>query len=695
MPELSLQHTGDNLTALTITLGDISASIPWSDIAPDETTGQRIYFDPVTYGRDLFDKTFRDESLRAALSNLRTNERLVLVIADQSIASIPWEYLREPDGRLLAARLTLVRSVPEAQPNPNLDFTKPLHIVAIPVSPVNDSPPLDTEGEWQRVVTAVSKPGKALTVTRVRPPTLTQTEGTLNPERTTIVHFMGHSNSQNGNALLAFEESHARSYLVKAVDFADALAATSIFLVVLTSCLSARASDETSFGNIAGGLVRAGIPYALGMQFKLPDEAAPELSSAFYGFLLQGRGVEEAVRRTRRALEQNTTLHNPAWLAGIPVLYTSQREHPLAPLSLSAGQPTIQPDPEQLQKTYDMTALPQAAHFVGREKEIASAMDALLAARPADFVVLHGLGGIGKTTLARAIAERLSYHYGDRGLAFSFETFATLDTQHRRTINEQFVDRFYNRLARFYEIDPTQYPATLDLQQAILQRCKHTRSLLVLDNIETLIDTLKSEQPHPAAKALATFISRLKEGDGDILLTSRIEPPSDWGSCEVVRVPGLTDEAGADLFQSLLPTNRLSAALEDARLSLSKRVKGHPLSIRLLAGRFAETTTDLSTFLQDIDAELSTAEQTTPTSLEDPERQATLYACMAYSINRLTPEQLKVLHAVSIFKTPFLSEFAAFILDDEEHTPVHLQSLERLGLLEMSARTFKEGSLSY
>ena len=44
------------------------------------------------------------------------------------------------------------------------------------------------------------------------------------------------------------------------------------------------------------------------------------------------------------------------------------------------------------------------------------------------------------------------------------------------------------------------------------------------------------------------------------------------------------------------------------------------------AGRFAEATTDLETFLKEIDAELQAAEQATPTSLEDPERQATLYA---------------------------------------------------------------------
>ncbi len=214
---------------------------------------------------------------------------------------------------------------------------------------------------------------------------------------------------------------------------------------------------------------------------------------------------------------------------------------------------------------------------------------------------------------------------------------------------------------------------------------------LVLDNIETLIDAQK--RGHPTARALATFVSRLKEGDGVILLTSRIVPPADWGECRVVALSGLADEAGADLFLAMLPTDREHLAPPTLRLALSQRVQGHPLSIRLLSGRFADETTDLATFLSNIEAELEAAEQATPTSLEDPERQRTLYACMDYSAKRLLPEQRQILDAVTLFQAPFPPEFVAHVLNDEEQTPVHLQSLVRLGLLNMEIKTFKEGEL--
>src|SRR5947209_9937791 len=251
MPELHLQRTDD---ILTIRLGEQSAPVSWSDVAPDATTGQRIYDDAMAYAKELFEKTFPAGPLRTALTTLRTNERLVLVIDDPLIAAIPWEYLRDPEGRLLAGRLNLVRSVSGTQQNAGLDFTLPLHIVAVPVSPVDDPRVLDTEGEWQRVMAAVIKQGKALTLTRVRPPTLDLLERALNSERTTLVHFMGHSDSRDGKGLMVFEEAHGSSYLVEASDFADSLVATIIFLVVTNSCRSDVAWDWTAFGNIARGL---------------------------------------------------------------------------------------------------------------------------------------------------------------------------------------------------------------------------------------------------------------------------------------------------------------------------------------------------------------------------------------------------------------------------------------------------------
>lgn len=686
MPELHLRRTGD---LLTITIGEHHTSIPWKDVAPNEHTGQHIYEAADDYGRSLFEKLTRDEDLRSALVALPANKRLALVTDDPEIAAIPWEYLRDSDNILLASRLNLVRYVPLDRSYPSVDTSQALTIVATPVSPVDEPRVLNTEREWQRLVEAVKVPRKVLTLTRVRPPTLAQMEQALPGEGMTIVHFMGHSGTLGQKSVLMFEDKLGRSQTIDASYFTSALD-EHVFLVVLNSCLSA-AVTRTGFGNIAQAVVRQGVPYALGMQFVLFDDAALEMSKTLYSHLLQGRNVEEAIRRVRREVEQNSLLHHPLWVAGIPVLYTHLRE-PAPALRLEVGQPTISPDPKRLQATCDMTALSHTEHLVGRSDEITRVLRSLLAPAARGFVMLHGLGGIGKTTLARAIGERVSWYYNDRVLALSFETFAKRTLENQLLVDEQFVDRFYNQLAHFYGIDPTKYGRMVELQRAILQQRTHIRSLLILDNIETLIDAQKHS--HPVARMMAIFISRLKEGDGAVLLTSRILPPLDWGECEIIPIAGLSNEMGGKLFLSLLPPRRRPDAYPDVHEQISQKVQGHPLSIRLLAGRFAhEQSSYLSKFLTRVDAELRAAEQRTPSSLEEPERQATLYACINYSINCLTHEQEKVLHTASIFRAPFLPEFMEMVLDDTQQTCIHLQDLVSLGLLERSSRTLEDGVL--
>src|SRR5437763_4494355 len=313
MPELHLQRTGDTLT---ITLGEQNSTISFADVALHADTWESIYKDATAYGRDLFENTFRAEQLRTRLASLPANERLLLVADDPLVASIPWEYLRDSNGKLLASRFNFVRGVPEKERRDSFSFNGSVEIVAIPVSPVDEPRVPNVEREWKDLIEAVTTgaPTEALTFRRVRPPPKSDMAGAINRRASCIVHFMGHSASHEGKAWLVFEDARASSILVDAADFGDVLHPR-VFLVVLNSCLSAIVAP-TEFGNIARSLVRRGFPYALGTQFFLPDDAALVLSKALYTALLQGASVEEAVTQVRRTLEAPGSLSNPAWLTG-------------------------------------------------------------------------------------------------------------------------------------------------------------------------------------------------------------------------------------------------------------------------------------------------------------------------------------------------------------------------------------------
>ncbi|GAC1551424.1 MAG: hypothetical protein NVS2B2_01020 [Ktedonobacteraceae bacterium] len=693
MPELHIQHTGEQLIT---TFGTYSSTVAWAEIA--SWTPRQVSGDAEAFGRTLFEQITRDTGLRTALMGLRKNERLILVAEQPEVAAVPWEYLRFPSDSqlgdlLLATRYNLVRGVAEGYRRECVVPESPLTIVAIPVSPVDELRMLNTEREWRNLGEMVKKRNRVLTLTRVRPPTLAALGRALSGEGTNIVQFMGHSGVVNGKGVLVFEDDMGHARATNAVLFTNSLNEQTL-LVVLNSCDSAVTSRSasnahdgagaiTQLSNIAQAVVREGVPYALGMQFALLDSAALELTDVLYESLWQGRSIEESVRLMRFDLEQKTMLPNARWLAGVPVLYTNLRD-PAPALKLDTGQSTIVPDPLALTQTCDLSALSPAEHFVGRSEQMSEALSVLLNASARGFVVLQGFGGIGKTTLARVIAERVSWHYQDRVLAYSFETFARFDYENAEiptTIDTQFAERFYSRLASFYGLDPRHYTETRDLQNAIVQRRTYTRSLLVLDNIETLIYAQKNGDAD--ALALASFISRLKEGDSPILLTTRAMPPSDWGQRKEIHLTGLSNAAGAEVFLSSIANDRRRDTTEETRQALSFYVRGHPLCIRLLAGRFSDdSAADLATFLKNIQDELVNAQQATPSSPDDPRRHATISDCINYSVRRLTAEQLTVLYTIGIFLAPFLLEFAEAVLDDEEQTEKHLQDLVRLGLLE-------------
>lgn len=152
MAELNFKRTGETLT---VTFAEHHAVVPWAEVALNEHTAQRIYDDAGAYGRTLFEQVIRDQALRSALLALPLNERLALITDDPEVAAVPWEYLRDPNDMLLAARLNMVRYVAGRQ-YALPESAQALSIVAVPVSPVDESRPLNTEHEWRRLIEAVT-----------------------------------------------------------------------------------------------------------------------------------------------------------------------------------------------------------------------------------------------------------------------------------------------------------------------------------------------------------------------------------------------------------------------------------------------------------------------------------------------------------------------------------------------------------
>jgi hypothetical protein len=179
MLELTLRCEADQLV---LALGDSTARVAWAAVAFSEAAQGALRQDAAVYGRCLFETAFSGETLRTALREARPGTRLLLVTEDPSIAEIPREYLRDGET-LLAGRLNLVRGLPENRRLDARPFAGTLEMLGIPVSPIDEPRVLNTETEWTHLVSAVTAAGKALKLTRVRPPTIGAVERALDPAR--------------------------------------------------------------------------------------------------------------------------------------------------------------------------------------------------------------------------------------------------------------------------------------------------------------------------------------------------------------------------------------------------------------------------------------------------------------------------------------------------------------------------------
>jgi tetratricopeptide (TPR) repeat protein len=641
--------------------GAFSHPFDLHSVIPTDTNGlPHPLIDPLTYGKALYAALFPPDSLASQALAARP-KRLLLVADDEETDAIPWEYTYGPDG-LLACRCAFVRGLPEDEriaPPGRLDG---LHIVAVASSPLSHHlAPLNIGGEWTRLTEMIDDLDRAVTLERAWPPTIERLRDLVVGGAQRVVHFMGHG-GQNaaGEAVLCFEREDGAREDITAHEFV-ARVEGGVFLVTLGACQSAT-PGETSFGNLARALVRERVPYALGMRFSVYDEDALAFSRTFYRNLARGVPVEEALRQARLTLARSAC----PWAAGNVVLYTALSQ-PAPGYTTISGEPQVRDAQEKVHSGL-IGALPEVpGAFQGRIDEQRQLGAWLTGDRRPRIVTIHGSGGQGKTALARVVAERFAHAWPGGVWALSLETLPT------RAL-------LVANLARFVGINLQESADQAALERQILLRLRRRRTLLVLDNIETLDAAVREQDAE--ALAVSELLQQLPGERTSLLCTSR--HLLGWPGEHSLELSGLSPQEGAALFAQSAPHR--AAEIEQALAEqLSRRIDGHPLGLALLGKAFNESPIPLAAFLADHEKYLRAAENM---SIGVEHRQRTLWANVAYSVRWLSPELRETLSKLWIFHAPFLPEIAVRVLDPEhaeapETSSVvhHLYTLWQRGLL--------------
>ncbi|MET7968758.1 NB-ARC domain-containing protein [Micromonospora sp. NPDC005305] len=252
--------------------------------------------------------------------------------------------------------------------------------------------------------------------------------------------------------------------------------------------------------------------------------------------------------------------HLPELQPLFSLMYQQQQTELLAAMTSPAPSTGTSPSSRLPHRHYE--------RFVGRSTELATIMDKM---RPGDrtwVLVIDGIGGVGKTSLALEAAYRLT----DQTASPLFDSVVWVSAKRDTLTAHGILSRAsdFETLRDVFEVigavcgrpDISHMP---EVQQRILVRdllSGPRRVLLVLDNMETVDDeqltSFLRELPQPA-KAIVTSRHRI-----DVAFSIRLE--------------GLSSSESAELIQTEAATRRVK--LSDAEVTgLARRSGGVPLAI--------------------------------------------------------------------------------------------------------------------
>lgn len=443
----------------------------------------------------------------------------------QAFVQAPWELLATAEGYLagnVLLRYCPVRRLGAAQETP-APSDLCLGLLFMAATPEGENR-LDFEAEESAILDATSQLGLDLVVEESgNPRRLAERLGDVGPMQ--VVHLTCHGTSQPA-PLLLLEDDTGAPQPTTPLQLLEALQHHLPRLLFVSACESA--APGVLADPLALTLVRAGVPALLGWDGTVYDHEATAFARTLYSTLSQRSTLEEAVGAARRALlsqagpRPSRDWHRARlWLnrrgGGILVGGRQRRWR----RAMDHGHK------EFLDKRRQQSPVASREAFVGRRRELQTSLKILRQEQHAGLL-LHGLGGLGKSSLAARLAHRrpelapavVFGHYDARSIVEAIRD-ACLGAA-------DILDAARDTLA--------EHPAALEdvLRQILQGPCAQAGTgqpiLLVLDDVERILEEPRGDRApwrvqaayQPVLRAvLRAFDLTLGRTDSRLLLTSR------------------------------------------------------------------------------------------------------------------------------------------------------------------------------
>ncbi|MEH2310959.1 MAG: tetratricopeptide repeat protein [Nostoc sp.] len=392
-----------------------SRRLKLAEIANFLKQGERDYYNLLPYlpriGQQLFFWLDGDGRwLSRGIADCRGEGLVIAIDTDKKLAHLPWEVLHDGEDFLVKRVNPVVLPLRwiEKETEPFSVEARQLRVLFMATDPEDVQPKLEFEQEEARILAdtrdfavdlRVEESGCVSELGKVWSRYLDDFD---------VFHLTGHASIKDEAPYTPYfitETEIGDRHETTAAELAEVFRFRFPKLVFLSGCRTGQAPDKGAVPSMAEALIAQGARAVLSWGRPVEDRTATAAAAHLYGKLAAGYQLVQALASTYQQLfKQNVR----DW--HLLRLYV-QGECPgalvevLRDLPLSAPEPAYQqfldPDTQQVR-------VAKPSEFVGRRRTLQRCLKAI---RTSLGVLIHGLGGVGKSTVTARLLERMvGYH---------------------------------------------------------------------------------------------------------------------------------------------------------------------------------------------------------------------------------------------------------------------------------------------
>ncbi|MCC5655979.1 tetratricopeptide repeat protein [Nostoc sp. XA010] len=373
------------------------------------------YYKPLPYllgmGQQLFFWLDGDGRwLSRGIANCRGEGLVIAIDTDQKLAHLPWEVLHDGEDFLVKRVNPVVLPLRwiEKETEPFSVEARQLRVLFMATDPEDVQPKLEFEQEEARILAdtrdfavdlRVEESGCVSELGKVWSRYFNDFD---------VFHLTGHASIKDEAPYTPYfitETEVGERQETTAAELAEVFRFRFPKLVFLSGCRTGQAPDKGAVPSMAEALIAQGARAVLSWGRPVEDRTATAAAAHLYGKLAAGYQLAEALASTFQHLFKQKVRD---W--HLLRLYV-QGECPGALVEVLGDLPPSLPEPAYelfLDPDTQLVRVAKPSEFVGRRRTLQSCLRAI---RINLGVLIHGLGGVGKSTVTARLLERMvGYH---------------------------------------------------------------------------------------------------------------------------------------------------------------------------------------------------------------------------------------------------------------------------------------------